>query len=178
MEALVAILMLSLLVVLVTAIIALFRPLPQFWLPEKRRAAIVAAGSFVLLGGVAQLAPDEMLEPPVQAVQQTAPEEPGFINYRAELTEQFTDPCLFHALLRQKRQQGTYRGDEGEIWQQVEWEKRTQSHLIDRIVRAFLPVVRGQDAPARQRWYTTKRMDCAIDDKGTTLGQFLLGTEE
>lgn len=50
MEALVAVLMLSLLVVFVTALIALFRPLPQFWLPERGRAAIVAAVAFILYG--------------------------------------------------------------------------------------------------------------------------------
>ena len=38
--------------------IALFKPLPRFWLPTRKRAAIVWIASFVLLGIGGELLPD------------------------------------------------------------------------------------------------------------------------
>ncbi len=67
MEALGAMALASAFVVFVTSIVALFRPLPQFWLPDKRRAGIAAAVSFVLMVGIANLLPQPEREPePVQ----------------------------------------------------------------------------------------------------------------
>ena len=200
METIGAMLLAGFFVVFFTAVFAIFRPLPQFWLESRRKAGLVAAGAFVLMVGMGQLIPEDAFQEPKQEVRRPTPppvttvtpaptprpaepapkpplENLGFINYRTEIIEQIIDPCLFLALRAKQQGDGTYRGDDVGIWQSVEWEKRMQSHLVDRAVRSLLPEVRSVDPATRQRWYTAKRIGCTIDDRGTTLGQFVLGLD-
>ena len=62
MEALVSLAALILLTIFITSVIALIRPLPRLWLPTRKRAGIVVAASFVLMGVFGNLLP----KPPVQ----------------------------------------------------------------------------------------------------------------
>ena len=50
MEDLIAIIMLGLLILFFMAAVAIFRPLPRFWLPDKKRALIVGGVSLAVFG--------------------------------------------------------------------------------------------------------------------------------
>ena len=71
MEVLGSMVFVGLLFVFVVSIAALFRPLPQLWISNRRQARIVAAVSFGLLVVVANLLPEPGTKP------EPAPESPS-----------------------------------------------------------------------------------------------------
>ena len=120
MEDVLAIVYLSIFVVFVTSIVALFRPLPRVWLPGKKRAGVVAAVSFVLMAFTANLFPEEghkpaqeeakeKEEPTVRAKQKTLQERRREVDerrrakWRALYEKDMQDPTMRKILVSCKQ---------------------------------------------------------------------------
>ncbi len=76
MEALTAMVLATIVIVFGTSVFALFRPLPDVWLPTRKRAGITAAVAFVLMAGLTNLLPEPEREPEPAQETKVEAEEP------------------------------------------------------------------------------------------------------